>query len=51
MAAPPLKVWRLDLLFSWRGDGRKGQRADLPLSADAEEALVLLPKADEAGIG
>ena len=29
----------------------KGQRADVPLSADAEEALAFLPEADETGIG
>ena len=51
MAAPPLKVWRLDLLFSWLATVVKASGPMCPLGADAEETLVLLPEADEASIG
>ena len=46
-----LKGLAVGLALFVASHGRKGQRTDVPLSADAKEALVLLPEADEASIG
>ena len=51
MAAPPLKVWRLDLLFSWLATVVKASGPTCPLARMPKEALVFLPEADEARVG
>ena len=51
MAAPPLKGLAVGLALFVAGYGRKGQRPDVPFSADTEKALVFLPEADEARVG
>ena len=51
MAAPPLKVWRLDLLFSWLATVVKASGPTCPLARMPKRPLFFCREADEASIG